>query len=161
MECGEIEFDRILQSHIVSENSSLDLGFTRFYWKEILECVAAVHKHGVVHSDLKPANFLLVRGCLKLTDFGIAATIHENRMNVYREGQVGTPKYIAPETLLDSGIHGISPTKGRRTMRFGKTSDVWSLGCIMYRMVYRNPPFRHIHGTLKKAMAITDPNHSI
>lgn len=130
MECGEIGFDRILQSHIVSENSSLDLGFTRFYWKEILECVAAVHKHGVVHSDLKPANFLLFRGCLKLIYFGIAATIHENRINVYREGHVG------------------------------KTSDVWSLGCIMYRMVYRNPPFRHIHGTLKKAMAITDPNHS-
>lgn len=41
-----------------------------FYWRCMLSAVAAVHKEGIVHSDLKPANFLIVAGILKLIDFG-------------------------------------------------------------------------------------------
>ena len=48
---------------------------TKFYWEEMLEAVQVIHGEGVVHSDLKPANFLIVGGTLKLIDFGIGIYI--------------------------------------------------------------------------------------
>jgi hypothetical protein len=50
----------------------VDENFIRLYWEQMLGAVAAVHAQRIVHSDLKPANFLVVEGCLKLIDFGIA-----------------------------------------------------------------------------------------
>jgi serine/threonine-protein kinase TTK/MPS1 len=92
MEFGEVDLDTILKRRIDSEHPKSDPRFTQFYWKEMLECVAAVHRHDVVHSDLKPANFLLVKGSLKLIDFGIANVIQDDTINVHREHQVGTPQ---------------------------------------------------------------------
>jgi serine/threonine-protein kinase TTK/MPS1 len=99
MEFGEVDLDTILKHRIHSEHPKFDAGFTQFYWREMLECVAAVHRHDVVHSDLKPANFLLVKGSLKLIDFGIANVIQDDTINVHREHQVGTLSFMAPEAL--------------------------------------------------------------
>lgn len=41
----------------------------------MLEAVNVIHNEGIIHSDLKPANFLFVEGRLKLIDFGIANSI--------------------------------------------------------------------------------------
>jgi serine/threonine-protein kinase TTK/MPS1 len=38
----------------------------------MLACVAAVHANDIVHTDLKPANFVLVQGMLKIIEFGIS-----------------------------------------------------------------------------------------
>ena len=57
---GDNDLARVVRSKNDTEGAKLDIPFTRHYWKEMLECVDAVHAHEIVHSDLKPANFLLV-----------------------------------------------------------------------------------------------------
>lgn len=57
-------------------------------WQQILLAVKTIHEERVVHSDLKPANFLLVRGSLKLIDFGIAKAILSDTTNIQRDSQV-------------------------------------------------------------------------
>lgn len=54
----------------------------------MLQAVNTIHEERIVHSDLKPANFLLVRGSLKLIDFGIAKAIMNDTTNIHREVQV-------------------------------------------------------------------------
>lgn len=161
MEFGEIDLDTILKRRIQSEQPILDAGFTQFYWKEMLECVAAVHKHDVVHSDLKPANFLLVKGSLKLIDFGIANVIQDDTINVHREHQVGTPNFMAPEALSFANANTAQPIGEGKLVELGKPSDIWSLGCILYLMVYGEAPFAQCRSHHQKAMLITNPRHVI
>lgn len=56
----------------------------------MLEAVKVVHDAGIVHTDLKPANFVLVKGALKLIDFGIAKAIPSDTTNIARDQQVNT-----------------------------------------------------------------------
>ena len=56
--------------------------------QQILQAVNTIHEERIVHSDLKPANFLLVKGSLKLIDFGIAKAIMSDTTNIQRDAQV-------------------------------------------------------------------------
>jgi serine/threonine-protein kinase TTK/MPS1 len=161
MEKGDNDLNRTLTIQLNGHDAKFDPVLTRFYWKEMLECVQAVHEYDIVHSDLKPANFLSVQGKLKLIDFGIANSIDiDNTVNVHRDSHIGTPNYMSPESITDTNV----PTPGSerdvnggRCMKIGKPSDVWSLGCILYQMVYGRPPFAHIANQISRIMAITNP----
>lgn len=173
MEMGELDFNSLLKSRQHQDGSKLDTVSVRHYWKEMLECVQAVHARDIVHSDLKPANFVMVQGRLKLIDFGIANAIQTDQtVNVHRETQIGTPNYMSPESLMDSqqynflssnnGRYGMPMgNKGPKLMKLGKPSDVWSLGCILYQMVYGQPPFGLIQNQMARCQAIINWNHPI
>ena len=165
MELGESDLASVIRMKLDPEGAKLDLSFTRFYWKEMLECVQAIHDYDIVHSDLKPANFLLVKGRLKLIDFGIANAIDiDNTINVHRDTLVGTPNYMSPESaedVNDSSRGPQGPGTVGKMMKLGKPSDVWSLGCILYQMVYGRPPFAHIVNHIHRVMAIMNRDYQI
>ncbi|KAK5987393.1 Serine/threonine-protein kinase MPS1 [Cladobotryum mycophilum] len=163
MEMGERDLNNVLASRQNSDTARFDPVFVRFYWKEMLECLQSVHQYDIVHSDLKPANFVLVKGQLKLIDFGIANAIQtDETVNVHRETQIGTPNYMSPESLIDSNNPRGGRLPGRpKLMKLGKPSDVWSLGCILYQMVYGIPPFGHIPNQMARCQAIINWDHDV
>ncbi|KAK9475513.1 kinase-like protein [Dipodascopsis tothii] len=157
MECGEIDLAHVLAARL---SSPLDIEFVRYYTAEMLRCVAAVHDRGIVHSDLKPANFLLVQGMLKIIDFGIANVVPDYTANVRRETQIGTPNYMAPEALVDVSHMDQRMAPGVKCLKVGRPSDVWSCGCILYQMVYGSPPYAVYTGT-HRMLAIMNPDVKI
>lgn len=85
----------------------------------------------IIHYDLKPQNILFHRGEVKISDFGLAKIIEENKSNIELTSQgVGTYWYLPPE-CFDTGVNTtISPTV-----------DIWSVGVIFYEMLYATKPF--------------------
>lgn len=100
MEFGETDLKTFLQKN-QEKNSSIDMNYIRLLWQQMLYSVYTIHEANIIHSDLKPANFLFVKGTLKLIDFGIAKAMAPDSTSVLRDSQVGTLNYISPEALLD------------------------------------------------------------
>ncbi|KAF6135563.1 hypothetical protein GIB67_015416 [Kingdonia uniflora] len=159
-----LEYREIALAHMLSLkwkemdtfNLDMDENWLRFYWQQILHAVNTIHEERIVHSDLKPANFLLVRGSLMLIDFGIAKAIMSDTINIQRDSQVGTLSYMSPEAFMcnENDADG-------NTIKCGRPSDIWSLGCILYQMVYSRTPFSEYKTFWAKFKVITDRNHDI
>lgn len=90
--------------------------------------ISYAHANGVSHRDLKPSNILLERGAgLKISDLGLAREQASPGITL-ATGLVGTPHYMAPEAW-DPG----RPPDLR--------SDIYSMGVILYQMVFAQLPF--------------------
>ncbi|XP_012887722.1 PREDICTED: dual specificity protein kinase TTK isoform X1 [Dipodomys ordii] len=152
MECGNIDLNSWLK-----KKKSINPWERKSYWKNMLEAVHTIHQHGIVHSDLKPANFLIVDGMLKLIDFGIANQMQPDATSIVKDSQVGTINYMPPEAIKNMS----SSREGKSTSKISPKSDVWSLGCILYYMTYGKTPFQDIVNQIVKLQAIIDPNHEI
>ena len=109
MEFGETDLESFLK-----RNASVDVNLIRLLWQQMLYSVDSIHQANIIHSDLKPANFLFVKGVLKLIDFGIARVIAPENTSVFRESQIGTLNYISPEALSY-----VNDGKGGKQIRVG------------------------------------------
>ncbi|CAE8639016.1 unnamed protein product [Polarella glacialis] len=143
MEAGDMDLGRFLQSE-----PRLNLAQIQHLWRQMLEAVQVIHQERIVHSDLKPGNFLLVDGRLKVIDFGIAKRISNDTTNISRDASVGTLSYMAPEAVKQGQL------------KLGRASDIWSLGIILYQMIYGQPPFAHLE-PMQRLLRLSDPCLSI
>ena len=90
--------------------------------------LAALHRAGLVHRDVKPANFLLrADGRLVLADFGLVTEAGAVDPRSADGGIVGTPRYVAPEQLQGAPA--------------SCAADVYSLGVLLHEMLTGRPPF--------------------
>ncbi|KFQ28622.1 Dual specificity protein kinase TTK, partial [Merops nubicus] len=153
MECGNIDLNSWLK-----KKKHIDPLERKSYWKNMLEAVHTIHEYGIIHSDLKPANFLIVDGMLKLIDFGIANQMQPDVTSIIKDSQVGTMNYMPPEAIKDMSSYG---ENGKSRSKISPKSDVWSLGCILYCMTYGRTPFQHITNPINKLHAIVDPSYEI
>ncbi len=88
----------------------------------VLDGLAACHRAGILHLDIKPANVLVTdSGGIKIVDFGIARAASDATATV-----AGTPHYMAPEQY-----------DGRADER----SDVYSVGCLLFETLTGRAPF--------------------
>lgn len=155
MEYGEVDLCHMLRERAEKPR---DYNFIRYCWQQMLHAVRIVHAAKVVHCDLKPANFLMVRGHLKLIDFGISKAIMNDTTNIVRENQVGTVNYMSPEALQESS--GASAAHAKGIIKIGRPSDVWSLGCIMYEMTFGKAPFANF-SLIQRLQKIMDHGYEI
>lgn len=95
------------------------------WFAQLVLAVAYIHGKNVLHRDLKAQNvFLTHRNVVKLGDFGISkALAGDDTANT----ACGTPESMSPEIC--------------RGEPYGKKSDIWSLGCILYEMIMLRRPF--------------------
>jgi WD40 repeat protein len=97
--------------------------------REVAAGLAAAHARGLIHRDIKPANVWLESGTgrVKLVDFGLARAAIEN-VHLTQTGTIlGTPGYMAPEQARGKAVD--------------VRCDLFSLGCVLYRMCYGEAPF--------------------
>ena len=103
----------------------------KFYVMELVIALDFLHKNNMVYRDLKPENILLdSQGHIKLTDFGLSKIFENENDKAFTV--CGTPQYLAPEILLKKG--------------YDKSVDWWSLGCVLYEMLYCRLPFKFKKG---------------
>jgi len=125
---------------------------------QILGALAHAHARGIIHGDLKPSNVLVqeVLGeppLVHMLDFGLAwlkADTHDERLDGEKSPEfkphagAGTPGYMAPEQIQHEQHHVCGAT------------DLYSLGCILYRLIGRGPPFGGTSKELLRQHAYAD-----
>lgn len=104
----------------------------------VADALQAAHDHGIVHRDLKPDNMFLTvpphqqdQLTVKVLDFGIAKLLSsgDHGLTATRTGSLlGTPLYMSPEQC-----RGIST--------IGHSTDIYSLGCVLFETIAGRPPF--------------------
>ncbi|XP_040184776.1 serine/threonine-protein kinase D1-like [Rana temporaria] len=118
----------MLEMILSSDKGRLPERVTRFIVTQILMALRHLHAKNIVHCDLKPENVLLATEDafpqVKLCDFGFARIIGEKS---FRRSVVGTPAYLAPEVLRNSG--------------YNRSLDMWSVGVIIYVSLSGTFPF--------------------
>ena len=130
--------------------------------REIAQGLAAAHERGLIHRDVKPGNVWLEKvgrdsvadlprgGDLlsaraKLLDFGLARPVEGDQHLTHSGVIVGTPAYMSPEQARGGAVDG--------------RADLWSLGCVLYRLCTGRMPFQgaDLMATLLQAALETPP----
>lgn len=133
------------QPRYMSERLSLTL------FVQICLAIEYLHRHNILHRDLKTANILVSKQWIcKVADFGFAKQYGEQDVDSdVSVAALGTPHYMAPEAL-NAGIAGYGVNYRHESIRkfegryYSDKSDMFSLGCILYEILELAHPFRGV-----------------
>ncbi|KIY63617.1 kinase-like protein [Cylindrobasidium torrendii FP15055 ss-10] len=110
---------------LIAHLGSLSPACSRYYAAQIIDAVSYMHSKGIIHRDLKPENILLDgENRIKITDFGTAVVQHSE---LEPDKFAGTAQYMAPEQIEKN--------------ESSRSSDIWSIGCVIYHMLAGRYPF--------------------
>ena len=111
---------------------------------QMCDALQYAHERGVTHRDVKPGNFLLTKsGQLKLSDFGLASIVSQNRLTA-SDRTVGTILYMSPEQIRGELV----------TNRV----DLYGLGCVLFEMMAGFTPFvGSTAGEVLQTVFVTQP----
>jgi hypothetical protein len=97
---------------------------------QICEGLTAIHEKGVIHRDLKPSNIMVSQDGqqldAKILDLGVAHLLEEDEALTQSDAVLGSHGYLSPEHLTPS--------------RLDARSDIFSLGCVLYRLFAGRTP---------------------
>lgn len=118
--CPKGDLSQFLQNNHLEENE------VKMYFLQLIESVKYLRDNKIMHRDIKPTNILMSSDNeLKLSDFGLAKRYQ--KPSLLSETICGSPLYMAPELLFEK--------------QYTNTCDVWSLGIVLYEMLFKNVPF--------------------
>ena len=112
---------------VLARTGALEPRFALKVLASLLDALGAVHRTGVVHRDVKPANVMLTSGGVVLADFGIARSAESLGLTA-ADALMGTVPYLAPELF-----HAETPTPA---------ADVYAVGILGYELLSGRQPFQ-------------------
>ena len=117
--------------HLIKERRYLSNDMALLIFTEVCKALKYAHERKVIHRDIKPANILISRtGEVKLTDFGVAASMEQDE-DLTREGMtLGTPAFMSPEQISDP-------------RSVDQRADIYSIGVLLYVMLTGQKPFEN------------------
>lgn len=118
---------RKLIKKMIAEKEKFDEQMVIRFTHQLATALQHMHSKRIIHRDLKPANILVFSdNVLKLGDLGLSRHMSEETYKAF--SKVGTPLYMSPELIEDSG--------------YDFKADVWSLGCVIYELMTLRSPFQ-------------------
>jgi len=140
---GEL-FDRIVARGSYSEADAAEV------LRQLCDALSHMHSLGVVHSDLKPSNLVLMTPAadapLKVADFGLASVVLGASTHA-ANNLVGTPEFIAPEVFREPQNEHRPPV------------DMWAVGAITYVLLIGRSPFGDMSDLASLMRNITDGHY--
>ncbi|WP_034516467.1 serine/threonine-protein kinase [Actinomadura rifamycini] len=121
--------DGVNVADLVAEHDPLPIGWAAAIAAQVCAVLGYAHGKTLVHRDLKPANLMVDGdGAVKVLDFGLAVALDADERSrlTSTDQMLGTLAYMAPEQF-----------RGRS----GPSSDLYSLGCVLYQMLGGRGPF--------------------
>ncbi|KAL2097048.1 hypothetical protein ACEWY4_006255 [Coilia grayii] len=147
---NDLFFQMVMEQHgdgmdlfdFIDQQPCLNEPLASFIFRQVVAAISYLHDRGILHSDIKDENIIIDRNFhIKLIDFGSATVMEPGKLfHVFR----GTLEYCSPEVLLGNAYEG-------------PELEMWSLGVLLYTLLFSEIPFSSIEEMLAAKLKLPLP----